>query len=237
MYSICQQCLYIHLLFLCISHLSRSWENLERKQGLLSSQCYLSMQISCWLQIAPQRRIQREMTSRIPPRGACSNLAGLYCSYHAYGVLHCHAICLDMLCVNASCLLSISDMWIMQCHVFQPVIIYVNYAPPCSQASYMWIISCHLFFHYVFHLSTICVYWTTLHVYQPFEPVMEKSGVKTRSSEQAMVPVEAYISMVTGSSSEEDSETDDQSYIPPEVYALSCNVYISHMMHMVSCIA
>ena len=58
---------------------------------------------------------------------------------------------------------------------------------------------------------------------------MEKSGVKTRSSEQAMVPVEAYISMVTGSSSEEDSETDDQSYIPPEVYALSCNIlYFSY---------
>ena len=30
-----------------------------------------------------------------PPRGVCSNLAGLYCSYHAYGVLHCHAIFLD----------------------------------------------------------------------------------------------------------------------------------------------
>ena len=60
--------------------------------------------------------------------------------------LPCHLLRLDMLCVNASCLLSISDMWIMQCHVFQPVIIYVNYAPPCSQASYMWIISCHLFF-------------------------------------------------------------------------------------------
>ena len=75
-------------------------------------------------------------------------------------------------------------------------------------------------------------------MYQPFEPVMEKSGVKTRSSEQAIVPVEAYISMVvTGSSSEEDSETDDQSYIPLEVYSLSCNVYISHIMHMVSCIA
>ena len=67
MYSICQQCLCIHLLFLCISHLSRSWENLEWKQGLLSSQCYLSMQISCWLQIAPQSRIQRQMTNRIPP--------------------------------------------------------------------------------------------------------------------------------------------------------------------------
>ena len=65
---------------------------------------------------------------------------------------------------------------------------------------------------------------------------MEKSGVKTRSLEQAMVPVEAYISMAIGRSLEEDSETHDQSYIPPEVYALSCNVYISHMMHMVSCV-
>ena len=51
-------------------------------------------------------------------------------------------------------------------------------------------------------------------MYQPFEPVMEKSGVKTRSPEKAMVPVEAYISMVTGSSSEEDSKTDNQSYSP-----------------------
>ena len=74
-------------------------------------------------------------------------------------------------------------------------------------------------------------------MYQPFEPVMEKSGVKTRSSEQTMLPAEADISMVTGSSSEEYSETDDQSYIPPEVYALTCNAYISHIMHMVSCIA
>ena len=74
-------------------------------------------------------------------------------------------------------------------------------------------------------------------MYQPFEPVMEKSGVKTRSSEQAMVPVEAYISMVIGSSSDEDSERYDQSYIPPKVYALSCNVYISHIMDMVSCMA
>ena len=74
-------------------------------------------------------------------------------------------------------------------------------------------------------------------MYQPFEPVMEKYGVKTRSSEQAMVPVKAYISMVTGSSSKEDSEIDDQSYIPPEVYALSYYVYTSHTMHMVSCIA
>ena len=74
-------------------------------------------------------------------------------------------------------------------------------------------------------------------MYQPFEPVMEKSRVKTRSSEKTMLSEEAHITLVTDSSSVEDSETDDQSYIPPEVYALSCNVYISHMMHMVSCIA
>ena len=46
-------------------------------------------------------------------------------------------------------------------------------------------------------------------MYQPFEPVMEKSGVKTRSSEQEMIPVEAYISMVTVRSLEDDSEKDD----------------------------
>ena len=74
-------------------------------------------------------------------------------------------------------------------------------------------------------------------MHQPFELVMEKSGVKTRSSEKSVLPVDADFLLVTDSSSEEDSETDDQSYIPPEVYALSCNVYISHMMHMVSCIA
>ena len=78
---------------------------------------------------------------------------------------------------------------------------------------------------------------TALRVHQPFEPVMEKSGVKTRSSEQAMVPVEAYISMVTGSSSEEDSETDDQSYSPPKVYALTWHGYVAHIVCMVSCIA
>ena len=74
---------------------------------------------------------------------------------------------------------------------------------------------------------------TALRVHQPFDTVMANSGVKTRSSEQAMVPVEAYISMVTGSSSEEDSETDDQSYFPPEVYAQTWQGYITHVMHVV----
>ena len=74
-------------------------------------------------------------------------------------------------------------------------------------------------------------------MHQPFESLTEKSGVKTRSSEQTMLPVEADISLVTDSSSEEDSETDDQSYFPPQVYALIWDGYISHIMHMVSCIA
>ena len=53
------------------------------------------------------------------------------------------------------------------------------------------------------------VYSTAHHVHQPFELVMEKSGVKTRSSEQTMLPGEADILLVIDSSSEEDSEADD----------------------------
>ena len=87
------------------------------------------------------------------------------------------------------------------------------------------------FFYYVLNLSTI-----TLPVHQPFGTVMEKSGVKTRSSEQTMLSDEAHISLVTDSSSEEDSETDDQSY-PPEVHALTWQGYVAHIVRMVSCIA
>ena len=67
---------------------------------------------------------------------------------------------------------------------------------------------------------------------------MGKSGVKTRSSEQSVLPVDADFLLVTDSSSEEDSERDDQSYSPaPEVHALTWQGYIAHIMHMVSCIA
>ena len=78
---------------------------------------------------------------------------------------------------------------------------------------------------------------TALRVHQPFDTVMANSGVKTRSSEQTMLFDEAHISLVMDSSSEEDLDTDDQSYIPHEVCALICNVYIFHIMHMVSCSA
>ena len=71
-----------------------------------------------------------------------------------------------------------------------------------------------------------------LPVHQPFELVMEKSGVKTRSSEHTMLPGEADILLVTDSSSEEDLEADDQSYYPPEAYAQTWQGYITHIMHM-----
>ena len=70
------------------------------------------------------------------------------------------------------------------------------------------------FFYYVLNLSTILVHSITLPVHQPFGTVMEKSGVETRSSEQTMLCDEAHVLLVTDSSSEEDSETDDQSYSP-----------------------
>ena len=53
-----------------------------------------------------------------------------------------------------------------------------------------------------------------------------------------MLSDEAHISLVTDSSSEEDSETDDQSYSPsPEVYALTWQGCVAHIVRMVSRIA
>ena len=62
---------------------------------------------------------------------------------------------------------------------------------------------------YVNYIMLSFVYSTTLPVYQPFEAVMEVSGVKTRYSEQTMLPAKIDILLVTESSLEEDSETDD----------------------------
>ena len=93
------------------------------------------------------------------------------------------------------------------------------------------------FFYYVLNLSTILVHSITLPMHQPFNTVMEKSGVETRSSEQTMLSDEAHVLLVTDSSSEEDSETDDQSYPPPEVHALTWQGYVAHIVRMVSCIA
>ena len=92
----------------------------------------------------------------------------------------------------------------------------MNFAMPSCLASHL---ICEVYqvilFCYVLHLSTMLVHSTALRVHQPFDTVMANSGVKTRSSEQTMLCDEAHISLVTDSSSEEDSETDDQSYPPP----------------------
>ena len=82
----------------------------------------------------------------------------------------------------------------------------MNYAMPCCLAKHHICELYHAipFLYYVFHLSTMFVYSTTLPVHQPFEVVMEVSGVKTRYSEQTMLPAEADILLVTDSSSEED---------------------------------
>ena len=115
----------------------------------------------------------------------------------------------------------------------------MNFAMPSCLASHL---ICKLyqaiFFCYILHSSTMLVHSTALRVHQPFDTVMANSGVKTRSSEQTMLSDEAHISLVTDSSSEEDSETDDQSYSPPpEVYALTWQGYVAHIVRMVSCIA
>ena len=96
-------------------------------------------------------------------------------------------------------------------------IIYVNYAMSCCLAKRHICELYHviLFLYFSLHLLTMFVYSTALPVHQPFELVMKKSGVKTRSSEQTMLSDEARFLLVTDSSSEEDSERDDQSYPPP----------------------
>ena len=125
----------------------------------------------------------------------------------------------------------------------------MNFAMPPWLASHL---ICELYhaiiFYYVLNLSTILVHSITLPVHHPFGTVMEKSGVETRSSEQTMLSDEAHVLLVTDSSAEEDSETDDQSYSPPEVHALTWQGYVArivltwqgyvaHIVRMVSCIA
>ena len=107
-------------------------------------------------------------------------------------------------------------------------IIYVNYAMPCCLAKRHICELYHavLFLYFSLLLSTMFVYSTALPVHQPFELVMEKSGVKRRSSKQTMLPGEVDILLVIDSSSQEDSEADDQSYYPPEVYAQTWQGYI-----------
>ena len=71
-----------------------------------------------------------------------------------------------------------------------------------------------IIFYYVLNLSTILVHSITLPVHQPFGTVMEKSEVETRSLELTILSGEAHVLLVTDSSLEKDSETDDQSYSP-----------------------
>ena len=107
----------------------------------------------------------------------------------------------------------------------------MNFAMPSCLASHL---ICELYhaiiFYYVLNLSTILVHSTALRVHQPFDTVMANSGVKTRASEQTMLSDEVRISLVTDSSSEEDSDTDDQSYSP--LIRLQC-IYIFLLFHAI----
>ena len=118
-------------------------------------------------------------------------------------------------------------------------IIYVNYAMPCclDKRHICELYHAVLFLYFSLHLSTMFVYSTALPVHQPFDTVLEKSGVETRSLDQTMLSDEAHVLLVTDSSSEEDSETDDQPHFPPKVHALTWQGYIAHIVHTVSCIA
>ena len=80
------------------------------------------------------------------------------------------------------------------------------------------------------------VHSTDLRVHQPFDTVMENSGVKTRSSEQTMLSDEAHISLVT-IAPQRRIQRQMTSPIPPQVYALTWQGYVAHIVRMVSRIA
>ena len=95
------------------------------------------------------------------------------------------------------------------------------------------------FFSLRFHLLTMFVHSTTLPVNQPFEWVMKKSGVKTSSSEQTVLPIEADLLLGPDSTSEEDSEIDDQSYSPhpqgvcSNLAGLYCSYHAYGVLHCI----
>ena len=90
--------------------------------------------------------------------------------------LLCHLISLDMLCVNATCLVSNYHICELCDAILLQDIIYVNYAMPCCLSNHHVCELYHaiIFFYYVFHLLTTFVYSTTLPVNQPFGWEMEK---------------------------------------------------------------
>ena len=116
----------------------------------------------------------------------------------------------------------------------------MNFAMPSCLANHLIckLYQAILFFGYILHLSKMLLHSTTLRVHQPFDTVMANSGVKTRSSEQTMLSDKAHISLVTDSSSEEDSKTDDQSYPPPRgvcsnLARLYCSYHAYGVLHFI----
>ena len=133
-----------------------------------------------------------------------------------YLALLCHLLSLDILCVNATCLMSNYHICELCNAILLQDIIYVNYAMSCCLAKRHICELYHdvLFLYFSLNLSTMFVYSTALPVHQPFESIMGKSGVKTRSSEQSVLPVDEDFLLVTNSSSEED-QRQMTSPIPP----------------------
>ena len=166
-YSICWQSVYIELLFMCISHLSWLWKNLEWKQGLQSRQWYLLKHISRWLQGAPQRRIQRQMTSPTPEVYALS--CNVYISHimhmvssiawfrHHIHNIEFHLLSLEIIHASARCLVYESIMSIVSCHPVYLDNMYANYfIPTClRKTSYSFVMSSCLDTHHMLNYAII----------------------------------------------------------------------------------
>ena len=70
-------------------------ENSGVQKGLQRRLCYLTKRISSWLRIAPQRRIQRQMTSPISPPPKVYALAWQGYVAHIVRMVSCIAMSFD----------------------------------------------------------------------------------------------------------------------------------------------
>ena len=65
-------------------------ETRSSEQTMLSNEVHVLLVMDSSL----EKDLETDDQSYPPLRGACSNLAGLCCSYRAYDILHCYVICL-----------------------------------------------------------------------------------------------------------------------------------------------
>ena len=144
-----------------------------------------------------------------------------------------------MLCVNAICLVSLSYMWIMQCHLVYPGIIYVNFAMPPWLASHL---ICELYHAIIFLLRVKFVNNFSTFNYSSCASAIwigdgeiwsENKVFRAGNGTCWSIYLDGYRELLRGGFRDRWPVL----FPPPKVYALTWQGYVAHIVRMVSCIA